>query len=148
MVDADLFLLQICATQLPPSNVLRTVLESFQITDWLSLATGPEKPRGRVYRDPEQELQMIDNCLIFLVSLLALRTNSGLDEEQLIRLEMVSLLCVSDRTHSNLYDLMPAKYGGAVSLELFDAVLFRAVHRRDFQTSIERFNLFAIEKFS
>ena len=33
---------------------------------------------------------MIDNCLIFLVSLLALRTNSGLDEEQLIRLEMVS----------------------------------------------------------
>ena len=74
MVDADLFLLQVCATQLPPSIVFKTVLESFQITDWLSLATGPEKPRGREYRDPEQELQMIDNCLIYLVSLLALRS--------------------------------------------------------------------------
>ena len=124
MVDADLFLLQVCATQLPPSIVFKTVLESFQITDWLSLATGPEKPRGREYRDPEQELQMIDNCLIYLVSLLALRTNSGLDEEQLIRLEMVSLLCMGDRTHSNLHEFIPAKYGVSVSLELFDAVLF------------------------
>ena len=96
----------------------------FQITDWLSLASGPGKPQGRVYRDQDQELMMIDNCLIFLVSLLALRTNCGLNEEQLTHAEMVSLLCMNDRTHSNLFDFIPAKYGVSISLELFDAVLF------------------------
>ena len=115
---------------------------------------------------------------------------------------MVSLLCMNDRTHSNLFDFIPAKYGVSISLELFDAVLFevaqysepryssnhthivrrdqyslpvlfcrfeaggnmqqgmflpkpevwenhydpihvllRAVHRRDFQASLERFNV-------
>ena len=95
-----------------------------QITDWLSLSPGPRRRGARVYRDQEQELQMIDNCLIFLVSLLALRTNLGLDEEQLIRLEMVSLLCMGDRTHSTLHEHIPAKYGVSVSLELLDSVLF------------------------
>ena len=31
---------------------------------------------------------------------------------------------MGDRTHSNLHEFIPAKYGVSVSLELFDAVLF------------------------
>ena len=179
MVDADLFLLQVCATQLPANTVLKTIIDSFQITDWLSLSPGPRRPGSRIYRDQEQELQMIDACLVFLISVLALRTNLGLDEEQLTRLEMVSLLCMGDRTHSALHEHIPEKYNSSVSLELFDSVLsdvavyseprfeaggnmqqgmylpkphvwehlydpiyvlLRAVHRREFQTSIERYN--------
>lgn len=179
MVDADLFLLQVCATQLPANSVLKTILESFQITEWLSLRPGPPNPKARVYRDRDQELQMIDSCLIFLTSILTLRTNLGLDEEALSKLEMVSLLCMGDRTHSSLHEQMPEKYGSNLPLELFDSVLsevaqyseprfeaggnmqqgmylpkpdvwehlydpiyvlLRAVHRREFQTSIERYN--------
>ena len=31
MVDADIFLLQACATQLPPQTVIKTILDSFQV---------------------------------------------------------------------------------------------------------------------
>ena len=63
---------------------------------------------------------MVESCLIFLVSLLSLRTNLGLSEEVLTRLEMVSLLCMGDKTHSMLYEHMPEKCGTQVPLEMFD----------------------------
>ncbi len=63
---------------------------------------------------------MVESCLIFLVSLLSLRTNLGLSEEVLARLEMVSLLCMADKTHSALFEHMPEKCGNTVPLELFD----------------------------
>ena len=179
MVDADLFLLQICSTQLPTSQFISNILEKFQIENWLSLSYPSKLQPGRVYRDHEQELQMIEACLIFMVSILSLRTNLGLTDEILTRLEMVSLLCMGDKTHSALYEHMPEKCGTSVPLQLFDNVLsevaqyseprfeasgnmqqgmylpkptvweelydpiyvlLRAVHRREFQTSIERFN--------
>ena len=63
---------------------------------------------------------MIESCLIFIVSILSVRTNLGLDEESLSRLEMVSLLCMADKTHSVLHEHMPEKPGTPVQLELFD----------------------------
>ncbi len=63
---------------------------------------------------------MVESCLIFLVSLLTLRTNLGLSEEVLARLEMVSLLCMGDKTHSMLFEHMPEKCGATVPPELFD----------------------------
>jgi len=61
MVDADLFLLQICATQLPTKQFVRNVLDRFQITDWLML-TKDRRGRNalhpsRIYRDKEQEVR-------------------------------------------------------------------------------------------
>ena len=187
MVDADLFLLQVCTTQLQQSTVLKTILEQFQIMHWLSLSPHPQLPSSRPnYRDQEQELKMIESCLIFLVSVLSLRTNLGLEEAELAKLEMVSLLCMGDKTHSLLHEHMPEKSGNSIPVELFDEqlkdvaeysgprsdqsgnmqpgmyrprpqvweelydpiyVLLRAVHRREFQTSIERFNEFAKSKF-
>ncbi len=63
---------------------------------------------------------MIESCLVFIVSLLSLRTNLGLSEEVLTRLEMVTLLCSGDKTHSMLHDHMPEKCGTTVIPELFD----------------------------
>ena len=42
MVDADMFLLQLCATQLEPAVFLRTVLERFHVLPWLSLSRDRE----------------------------------------------------------------------------------------------------------
>jgi E3 ubiquitin-protein ligase UBR3 len=63
---------------------------------------------------------MVEAFLVLLTSVLSLRTNLGLDEETLTRLEMVSLLCMGDKTHSTLYEHMPEKCGTCVPLELFD----------------------------
>lgn len=46
----------------------------------------------------------------------------GLKESDLDRLEMVSLLCMSDRTHSQLMELLPEKCGSPQNKD-FDAVL-------------------------
>lgn len=101
----------------------------------------------------------------------------GLSETELNRLEMVTLLCMGDKTHSQLMELMPEKCGTSQSRDFesllaevadyrapalevsgnmqqgmyvpkpqiwenrYDPihVLLRAVHRRDFQTSMDRF---------
>ena len=63
---------------------------------------------------------MVESCLIFLASVLGLRTNLGLTDEELARLEMVSLLCMGDKTHSMLLEHMPEKCGATVPIDLFD----------------------------
>lgn len=101
----------------------------------------------------------------------------GLSETELNRLEMVTLLCMGDKTHSQLMELMPEKCGTSQSRDFesllaevadyrapaleasgnmqqgmyvpksliwenrYDPihVLLRAVHRREFQTSMDRF---------
>lgn len=63
---------------------------------------------------------MVESCLTMLASLFVVRTNLGLDEASLARLEMVTLLCMSDKTHSMLLDHMPEKCGTSIHLELFD----------------------------
>merc|ERR1719319_1769588 len=99
----------------------------------------------------------MESALIFLASLITLRTNLGLSEQDLTRLEMVTLLCMGDKTHSTLEEHMPEKCGNGVLADDFEHilsevwesmydpiyVLLRAVHRRDFQSSIDRFNLYA-----
>lgn len=152
------------------------------------------------FLEGDQESSMLESCLTFLASLMSIRTNIGKcslfdcifhvgrslrhrrlpvgsNEAELDRLEMVSLLCMSDRTHSQLMELLPEKCGAPQNKD-FDAVLaqvadykapnfeasgsmqqgmyvpkavvweqlydpiyvlLRAVHRRDFQTSMDRF---------
>merc|ERR550519_118330 len=152
MVDADMFLLQLCATRLEPSTFIQAVLERFHALPWLSLSN-----------DTEQ-------------------TNPKLLDQDQTRLEMVTLLCMGDKTHSLLEEHMPEKCGNGVLADDFEHilsevgqyrepafeaggnmqqgmyvpkpevweamydpiyVLLRAVHRRDFQSSIDRFNAYA-----
>ena len=178
MVDADMFLLQLCATRLEPSIFLKAVLERFHILPWLSLSRDGDSTNGRLL-DPDQEVPITESALILLASLITLRTNLGLSEQELTRLEMVTLLCMADKTHSLLSEHMPEKCGSGVLSDDFERVLaevgqfrepqfepggnmqqgmyvpkhevwetmydpiyvlLRAVHRRDFQSSIDRFN--------
>jgi hypothetical protein len=100
----------------------------------------------------------------------------GINQGQLTELELVTLLCMGDKTHSALMELMPERCGSTQNRD-FDSVLaevadyrapnyemsgnmvqgmyvpkdrvwenlyspihvlLRAVHRRDFQTSMDR----------
>ncbi|XP_070516369.1 E3 ubiquitin-protein ligase Ubr3 isoform X1 [Cardiocondyla obscurior] len=175
MVDADLYLLQICATKLLPDVFLKTVIEKFHVREWMSLCLY-HVPLNELL-EGEHDTPMLESCLTFLATLVNVRTNLGLSDPEMSRLEMVTLLCMGDKTHSQLMELMPERCGttqnrdfesvladvaqyrapnleasgnmqqgmygpkARVWDELFDPlhVLLRAVHRRDFQVSMDRF---------
>uniref|UniRef100_A0A2R5LIR0 E3 ubiquitin-protein ligase n=1 Tax=Ornithodoros turicata TaxID=34597 RepID=A0A2R5LIR0_9ACAR len=172
MVDADIFLLQLCATHLDPDWFVRTVFERFHVWEWLSFVPN----RNNSFLDHDKVYPMVESALTFLAMLLGIRTNLGLSEEDIMRQEMVTLLCMGNRTHSQLTDLLPEKCGsqnkdferfleevaiykqpnfesGGNMLQgmympkphiwehEYDPVhvMLRAVHRKDFQASMDRF---------
>lgn len=175
MVDADLYLLQVCATQLPSEAFLCTVFDKFNVLEWMSLA--PYAATHTSYLEGEHDAPMLESCLTFLATLMSVRTNLGVSEAPLSQLELVTLLCMGDKTHSQLIELMPERCSTAQSRDfeavlaevadyrapnleasgnmqqgmyvprpqvwekLYDPihVLLRAVHRRDFQTSMDRY---------
>ncbi|KAI1295772.1 E3 ubiquitin-protein ligase UBR3 [Halotydeus destructor] len=178
MVDPDLFLIQQCASRLSPDWFIQTVLERFHVWDWLSLSPNQDQSYRRAPLEPDQIMPMLEGALTFLSTFFSVRTNLGLSEEEVTRQEMVTLLTMGDRTHSQLMDLLPEKCGTtsqtkdfekmlarvadyrAPSLESggnlsqgtfspksdvwedeFDPihVLLRAVHRRDYQASMDRY---------
>lgn len=112
MLDADLFLMQVCAAKLDPDDFVQTVIDSFHLSNWLSFS--PQPIVVGVTLEAEQEMTMVENALFFLAMLQSVRTYLGLTEKELVHVEMVALLCVNDRTHSQLMDLMPEKSGLAI----------------------------------
>lgn len=177
MVDADLYLLQICCTRIPAESFLNIIIDKFHVREWTSLDSHPLTRDYHLPIEEEQEPPMVESMLTFLATLISVRTNLGLSETGLNRLEMITLLCMSDKTHSQLMELMPERCGTSQSRD-FEAllaevadyrapaleatgnmqqgmyvpkaavwqsqydpihVLLRAVHRRDFQTSLDRY---------
>ncbi|XP_050311174.1 E3 ubiquitin-protein ligase Ubr3-like [Anthonomus grandis grandis] len=174
MVDADLYLLQICCTRVNTERFLTMVIDQFHIKEFMSLV--PFRAHTNPFFEDENDTPMLESCLTFLATLVSVRTNLGLPDTVLNRLEMVTLLCMADKTHSQLMELMPERSGTqsrdfeallaecadyrAPALEAmgnmqqgmyvpkstvwenhYDPihVLLRAVHRRDFQNSIDRY---------
>lgn len=126
---------------------------------------------------------MMEGMLTFLATLITSRTNLGNDEDMKCIVEISALLTTSDKTHSQLLELMPERSGnpyaknfekylkllssyrappvGSENLEqglfiplpvvwniYYDPlhVLLRAVHRRDFQNSLDRFSAFVTQQ--
>lgn len=124
-------------------------------------------------------MPMLESALTHIATLLSVHNNLGMNEEQVTRKEMVALLAMSDKTHSQLLDLLPEKCGTQSSQNsYFEStlskiaefkspnvesggslvqgqfypkaeiwaneydpihVMLRAVHRRDYQSSMDRF---------
>ncbi|KAG1697720.1 E3 ubiquitin-protein ligase Ubr3 [Nymphon striatum] len=186
MVDPDIYLLQLCAMNLEPDFFLSTVVNKFNVAEWFTFL--PE--HANFFLDLDQERQMLLGFLTFLATIISVRNNTGMSAEEILKQEMVTLLCMSNRTHSQLMDLLPEKYGGCDSQpnrdfestlqqvadyvdpnlnpggsmsqgmyvpkshvweHYFDPVFtfLRAVHRRDYQASLDRFstNIKKIDKY-
>nr|XP_023661529.1 E3 ubiquitin-protein ligase UBR3 isoform X3 [Paramormyrops kingsleyae] len=103
MIDPDIFLLQVCASRLDPDYFISCVFERFKVVDLLTMAS---KHQNAVL-EPEQERPMLEGALTFLVLLTSLRIHLGMADDEILRAEMVSQLCMNDRTHSSLLDLIP-----------------------------------------
>ncbi|XP_041117841.1 E3 ubiquitin-protein ligase ubr3-like isoform X2 [Polyodon spathula] len=103
MIDPDIYLLQICASRLDPDYFISSVFERFKVVDLLTMASQHQN----TVLDPEHERPMLEGSLTFLVLLLSLRIHLGMADDDILRAEMVSQLCMNDRTHSALLDLIP-----------------------------------------
>ncbi|XP_076675053.1 ubr3 ubiquitin ligase isoform X2 [Andrena cerasifolii] len=127
MVDADLYLLQVCASKLQPGVFLKTVIEKFHIKEWMSLCLY-RTPQYK-YVEGEHDTPMLESCLTFLATLVNVRTNLGLSDPEMSCLEMVTLLCMGDKTHSQLMELMPERCGTTQNRD-FESVLADIAHYR------------------
>jgi len=176
MIDPDLFLIQQISAVLNPDWFIQTVLERFHVWDWLSLDTNSNVSYNNGFMDTDHIMPMLEGALTFLASLFSIQTNLGINEDLRLREEMIALLAMTDRTHSQLLGLLPEKCATSLnnrfedmlqelaeyrkpSLEsqgLFSPkndvweneydplkVLLRAVYRKDYQSSLDRFIQFA-----
>uniref|UniRef100_A0A671QKU2 E3 ubiquitin-protein ligase n=1 Tax=Sinocyclocheilus anshuiensis TaxID=1608454 RepID=A0A671QKU2_9TELE len=103
MIDPDIYLLQVCASRLDPDYFISSVFERFKVVDLLTMASQHQN----TVLDSEQERPMLEGALTFLVILCSLRVHLGMSDDEILRAEMVSQLCMNDRTHSSLLDLIP-----------------------------------------
>uniref|UniRef100_A0A672SMC3 E3 ubiquitin-protein ligase n=1 Tax=Sinocyclocheilus grahami TaxID=75366 RepID=A0A672SMC3_SINGR len=103
MIDPDIYLLQVCASRLDPDYFISSVFERFKVVDLLTMASQHQN----AVLDSEQERPMLEGALTFLVILCSLRIHLGMSDDEILRAEMVSQLCMNDRTHSSLLDLIP-----------------------------------------
>ncbi|XP_068602543.1 E3 ubiquitin-protein ligase ubr3 [Brachionichthys hirsutus] len=103
MIDPDIYLLQVCASRLDPDYFISSVFERFKVVDLLTMASQHQN----AVLDSEQERPMLEGALTFLVVLTSLRVHLGMTDDEILRAEMVSQLCMNDRTHSALLDLIP-----------------------------------------
>uniref|UniRef100_A0A674MSD6 E3 ubiquitin-protein ligase n=1 Tax=Takifugu rubripes TaxID=31033 RepID=A0A674MSD6_TAKRU len=103
MIDPDIYLLQVCASRLDPDYFISSVFERFKVVDLLTMASQHQN----AVLDSEQERPMLEGALTFLVILTSLRIHLGMTDDEILRAEMVSQLCMNDRTHSALLDLIP-----------------------------------------
>uniref|UniRef100_A0A8D0CHZ5 E3 ubiquitin-protein ligase n=1 Tax=Scleropages formosus TaxID=113540 RepID=A0A8D0CHZ5_SCLFO len=102
MIDPDIYLLQVCASRLDPDYFISSVFERFKVVDLLTMASQHQN----AVLEPEQERPMLEGALTFLVILLSLRIHLGMADDEILRAEMVAQLCMNDRTHSTLLDLI------------------------------------------
>ncbi|XP_029936212.1 E3 ubiquitin-protein ligase ubr3 [Myripristis murdjan] len=103
MIDPDIYLLQVCASRLDPDYFISSVFERFKVVDLLTMASQHQN----ALLESEQERPMLEGALTFLVILTSLRIHLGMADDEILRAEMVSQLCMNDRTHSSLLDLIP-----------------------------------------
>ncbi|KAK9296366.1 hypothetical protein QLX08_009590 [Tetragonisca angustula] len=127
MVDADLYLLQVCATKLQPEVFLKTVVKKFHVKQEMSLCL--YRASQNEYMDGEHNTPMLESFLTFLAILVNVRTNLGLSDPEMSRLEMVTLLSMGDKTHSQLMELMPERSGSTQNRDFESVLADVAVYR-------------------
>ncbi|PIK49589.1 putative E3 ubiquitin-protein ligase UBR3 [Apostichopus japonicus] len=109
MADLDLYFLQVCAAMLEPAGFpvdefIKVIFERFKV--WKFVTFDPSHEPCNM--DTNQEMSMLE-CLNFIATLVSVRTNLGMSADETLRLEMVTLLCMDDRTYNLTIPTMPHK---------------------------------------
>lgn len=169
MVDMDLFFLQICAIQLPAKTFLLNAIESFGVSDWLGmsqLSQPQEMEQDSMMEGLLTFLSTIvssrtnlgnDEKAQSIIEISALLATGDKTHSQLLELmpersgnshtrnfeQYLSELSVFKRPPINSENLEQGLFMPIADVweRYYDPlhVLLRAVHRRDFQNSMDRF---------
>lgn len=86
----------------PLMNSLQSLPFRFHIWDWFSLDYNSSQASDSNSIAPDQTMSILEGALIFLATIFSVNTNLGASERDVMRKEMVTLLSVGDRTHSQL----------------------------------------------
>ncbi|XP_067935363.1 E3 ubiquitin-protein ligase UBR3-like [Watersipora subatra] len=108
LIDLDLYLLQVGCSYLNADYFINTVLKAFHVEHW-NLPIEASSSRENI--ETHQDESMLEGALTTLAMLLCIRTYSGESTSDIMHSEIVTLLCMSDRTYSQLCDSIPEKSG-------------------------------------
>ena len=61
------------------------------------------------FLEADLELPLLEGALSCLTQLMTVQLLMGMPERELVKKEMVNLICVSDRTHSQLFEAVPER---------------------------------------
>ena len=87
----------------------------FHIWDWFSFDFSPCQTTDSNTVAPDQLMSILEGALTFLATIFNVNTNLGASEGEVLRKEMVTLLAMGDRTHSQLtskFDLHSSHFDG------------------------------------
>ena len=115
MYDRDIQLLQFCAAHLPPDTFLLHCLHKFGLVNWASsnFEVSEEDSIRHV-------TTLVEECLGLLITLVSERHSPGVGRvtvEDMVRQEIVQLLCVEPMSHSALNKALPEDVNHETGLE-------------------------------
>ncbi|XP_065665179.1 E3 ubiquitin-protein ligase UBR3 isoform X4 [Hydra vulgaris] len=120
MLDLDIFLLQVLITRCNVDDFIEMLVDRLSLRQWLHFT---EKNENGENTD-ENCLVLVQGFLNIIHILLSHRVYSGLSEDELLRKDMIANLCVADRTHSQLAEIVALRPANThCSYKNFDQLL-------------------------
>lgn len=105
-IDADLFLVQQIAAKLDPEEFVEMFFRIYGLNEHLNLTPLPENEI-----DKNRLVTFLENGFGLFATILGVQLNLGLSTNDVTRKEMVAILSVSDKKHSQIQDMMPRRWG-------------------------------------
>ncbi|KAH9404569.1 E3 ubiquitin-protein ligase ubr3, partial [Tyrophagus putrescentiae] len=102
-IDADLFLIQQAATRIRPDEFIDMFASSYGLKQYMYIY-----PIASTPMDQEKLVAFLENAFTFLAILVTQQINLGLPISEITRKEMISLLAISDKTHSQIHETREA----------------------------------------
>ncbi|XP_078489238.1 E3 ubiquitin-protein ligase ubr3 [Ciona intestinalis] len=104
--DADLYLLQFCASMLSPDLFIASIFERCRVTSHLTVSDlNPSSSDSSP--DEDRAPKMMEAAFNILLSVLGIQIHLGLPDDEVIRSETVVLLSSQSCTYSKLSDHIP-----------------------------------------
>ncbi|XP_071942297.1 E3 ubiquitin-protein ligase UBR3-like [Antedon mediterranea] len=128
MLDLDIFLLQLCTCKLKSDVVITTILERYHVLDYLSL-----NPRhtNTFLKKEGQEMVMLEGALYLLLAVINTRVHLGMSNYELLKSEVIAMLCMKEKTHSQLLDQIPERSEVLSISDMFEDILKEVADFKD-----------------
>jgi len=105
-IDADIFLIQQVATRIAANDFIDMFANGYGLKQYMYIY-----PIASTPMDQDKLIAFLENAFTFLAIIVSQHLNLGLTTSEVTRKEMVTLLSISEKTHSQIHDALPYKCG-------------------------------------